>query len=272
MSWRRSPTVTSRCSSTSRATATCGLTACCRPSWLGATSRMPAVYLTAARLLALDPGEVMLVAAHPWDLKGARARRAAQRARPPPARVRRGLASSATTRTPTTSVGDLHELAARLSSRGEHDRAAVGDHDRVCLVTRRRTVDAAHVHPSRSARSRPPRREHRLDRDHEAVRQTLVAPRRGPVEDRRLLVHLASDPMSGQLTEDLKSPCLGGSFDHRGADVSQRRPGLSRLDAGRQRGTGRVVQALLAPVHRTDRDRRRPRRRGSRRAPRRRRA
>lgn len=32
----------------------------------------PAVYLAAARLLALDPGEVMLVAAHPWDLKGAR--------------------------------------------------------------------------------------------------------------------------------------------------------------------------------------------------------
>jgi 2-haloacid dehalogenase len=32
----------------------------------------PEVYLTAARLLALDPAEVMLVAAHPWDLKGAR--------------------------------------------------------------------------------------------------------------------------------------------------------------------------------------------------------
>jgi 2-haloacid dehalogenase len=32
----------------------------------------PAVYLTAARLLALDPEEVMLVAAHPFDLKGAR--------------------------------------------------------------------------------------------------------------------------------------------------------------------------------------------------------
>jgi 2-haloacid dehalogenase len=30
------------------------------------------VYLTAARLLALDPGELMLVAAHPWDLQGAR--------------------------------------------------------------------------------------------------------------------------------------------------------------------------------------------------------
>jgi 2-haloacid dehalogenase len=32
----------------------------------------PAVYLTAARLLTLDPEEVMLVAAHPFDLRGAR--------------------------------------------------------------------------------------------------------------------------------------------------------------------------------------------------------
>ena len=30
------------------------------------------VYLTAARLLAVEPGELMLVAAHPWDLRGAR--------------------------------------------------------------------------------------------------------------------------------------------------------------------------------------------------------
>jgi 2-haloacid dehalogenase len=33
----------------------------------------PEAYLTAARLLAVDPGELMLVAAHPWDLDGARA-------------------------------------------------------------------------------------------------------------------------------------------------------------------------------------------------------
>jgi 2-haloacid dehalogenase len=32
----------------------------------------PEVYLTAARLLGLEPGEVMLVACHPSDLKGAR--------------------------------------------------------------------------------------------------------------------------------------------------------------------------------------------------------
>ena len=31
------------------------------------------VYQTAASLLAVSPGELMLVAAHPWDLKGARA-------------------------------------------------------------------------------------------------------------------------------------------------------------------------------------------------------
>jgi 2-haloacid dehalogenase len=33
----------------------------------------PEVYETAARLLAVEPGELMLVAAHPWDLDGARA-------------------------------------------------------------------------------------------------------------------------------------------------------------------------------------------------------
>ncbi len=33
----------------------------------------PAVYQTAARLLNVEPDELMLVAAHPWDLAGARA-------------------------------------------------------------------------------------------------------------------------------------------------------------------------------------------------------
>jgi 2-haloacid dehalogenase len=33
----------------------------------------PEAYLTAARLLGVDPAELMLVAAHPWDLEGARA-------------------------------------------------------------------------------------------------------------------------------------------------------------------------------------------------------
>ena len=32
----------------------------------------PEVYQTAARLLDVEPGELMLVAAHPWDLAGAR--------------------------------------------------------------------------------------------------------------------------------------------------------------------------------------------------------
>ena len=73
----------------------------------------PAVYLTAARLLALDPAEVMLVAAHPWDLKGAR------RAGLCSALVRRPLEYGLDTRArddPDADyvVGDLHELAARL--------------------------------------------------------------------------------------------------------------------------------------------------------------
>ncbi len=77
----------------------------------------PAVYLSAARLLALDPGEVMLVAAHPWDLKGARA--AGLRS----ALVRRPLEfgpNSPERDDPDADhvVGDLPELAARLSSRG----------------------------------------------------------------------------------------------------------------------------------------------------------
>jgi len=33
----------------------------------------PEAYRTAARLLGLAPGELMLAAAHPWDLQGARA-------------------------------------------------------------------------------------------------------------------------------------------------------------------------------------------------------
>src|ERR671926_173843 len=32
----------------------------------------PGAYQTAARLLAVEPAELMLVAAHPWDLEGAR--------------------------------------------------------------------------------------------------------------------------------------------------------------------------------------------------------
>jgi 2-haloacid dehalogenase len=73
----------------------------------------PAVYLTAARLLALDPAEVMLVAAHPWDLKAAR--RAGLRS----ALVRRPLEYGSDTPArddPDADyvVGDLHELAARL--------------------------------------------------------------------------------------------------------------------------------------------------------------
>ncbi|MGZ4234476.1 MAG: haloacid dehalogenase type II [Solirubrobacteraceae bacterium] len=71
------------------------------------------VYLTAARLLAVDPGELMLVAAHPWDLKGARG--AGLRS----ALVRRPLEHGPDTPSrddPDAAhvVGDLHELAARL--------------------------------------------------------------------------------------------------------------------------------------------------------------
>jgi 2-haloacid dehalogenase len=46
---------------------------CVLPAELARTYKPArAVYLTAARLLCAEPGEVMLVAAHPWDLAGAR--------------------------------------------------------------------------------------------------------------------------------------------------------------------------------------------------------
>jgi 2-haloacid dehalogenase len=70
-------------------------------------------YRTAARLLALEPDELMLVAAHPWDLQGARdaGLRTAFIDRPleygpgSPAREDPGADMRA---------GDLHELAKRL--------------------------------------------------------------------------------------------------------------------------------------------------------------
>ena len=77
----------------------------------------PAVYLMGATLLTLDPAEVMLAAAHPWDLKGARA--AGLRS----ALVRRPLeyGSNSPGRDDADAdhvVDDLPELAARLSSGG----------------------------------------------------------------------------------------------------------------------------------------------------------
>jgi 2-haloacid dehalogenase len=71
------------------------------------------VYETAVKLLCVEPGELMLVAAHPWDLKGARA------AGLQTALVRRPLEygpDSPSREDPQAdyAVGDLHELAARL--------------------------------------------------------------------------------------------------------------------------------------------------------------
>jgi 2-haloacid dehalogenase len=74
----------------------------------------PKTYLSAARLLDVEPSELMLVAAHPWDLDGARAAGllTAFVDRPlehGPASVERAdpLAD--------VSVGDLHELAGLLA-------------------------------------------------------------------------------------------------------------------------------------------------------------
>jgi 2-haloacid dehalogenase len=74
----------------------------------------PEVYRTAARLLAVEPAELMLVAAHPWDLEGARAAglRTAFVDRP----LEYGPDSAARADPDADeSVGDLHELAERLA-------------------------------------------------------------------------------------------------------------------------------------------------------------
>ena len=71
------------------------------------------VYRTAARLLRVQPAELMLVAAHPWDLQGAREAglatafvdRPLEYGPGSPPREDPGAGES---------VGDLHELAARL--------------------------------------------------------------------------------------------------------------------------------------------------------------
>jgi 2-haloacid dehalogenase len=75
----------------------------------------PEAYLTAARLLGLEPAEVMLVAAHPWDLDGARAAglRTAFIDRPleygPGSPGREDPAAD-------HAAADLHDLARRLTS------------------------------------------------------------------------------------------------------------------------------------------------------------
>ena len=74
----------------------------------------PEAYLTAARLLDVAPGELMLVAAHPWDLDGARAAGLMTAFVDRPLEYGEG---SAAREDPDAdqSVGDLPELAERLA-------------------------------------------------------------------------------------------------------------------------------------------------------------
>jgi 2-haloacid dehalogenase len=72
-------------------------------------------YLAAARLLGLEPAEVMLVAAHPWDLAGARAAGLRTAFVERPLEYGPGSPPRADTEA-DASVADLHELAARLAS------------------------------------------------------------------------------------------------------------------------------------------------------------
>jgi 2-haloacid dehalogenase len=79
----------------------------------GAYKPAPDAYWTAARLLGVEPAQLMLVAAHPWDLDGARAAglRTAFVAR----RLEYGPGSAAPAEPETDeSVADLPELAERL--------------------------------------------------------------------------------------------------------------------------------------------------------------
>jgi 2-haloacid dehalogenase len=75
----------------------------------------PEVYLAAARLLGMEPGELMMVAAHPWDLEGARGAglRTAFVHRP----LEYGPGSAAREYPEADeSVADLRELARRLAA------------------------------------------------------------------------------------------------------------------------------------------------------------
>jgi 2-haloacid dehalogenase len=79
----------------------------------GAYKPAPEVYLTAARLLAVETAELMMVAAHPWDLDGARGAglRTALIERP----LEYGPGSAAQTYPDADeSAADLLELAERL--------------------------------------------------------------------------------------------------------------------------------------------------------------
>ena len=75
----------------------------------------PEVYLTAARLLGLDPGAVMMVAAHPLDLAAARAAGLQSAFIDRPLEYGRGSPARADPEA-AISVGDLNELAARLAA------------------------------------------------------------------------------------------------------------------------------------------------------------
>ena len=73
----------------------------------------PETYLTAARLLGVDPSELMLVAAHPSDLEGARAAGLRSAFIDRPLEDGPDTAERADPRA-DLSAGDLHELAALL--------------------------------------------------------------------------------------------------------------------------------------------------------------
>jgi 2-haloacid dehalogenase len=76
----------------------------------------PEAYLTAARLLGLKPADVMLVAAHPWDLAGARAAGLRTAFVERPLEYGPGSPPRADPDADET-VTDLRELAVRLASR-----------------------------------------------------------------------------------------------------------------------------------------------------------
>jgi 2-haloacid dehalogenase len=72
------------------------------------------VYRTATSLLGLEPDEVMMVAAHPWDLQGARRAGLQTALIDRPLEYGRGSPAREDPEA-ALSVGDLHELAQRLA-------------------------------------------------------------------------------------------------------------------------------------------------------------
>src|SRR4051794_4616241 len=99
-----------------------------------------------------------------------------------------------------------------------------------------------------------PERDHRLDGDHQALRQRLADGRIGVVGDGRRLVDRAPDAVAGELAQHVAAAPLDLLLD-RAADGRDRAPGAGGLEALAQRGAGGGDEAPDRRPGRPDGDR-----------------